>query len=140
MDKPISRTNINCEQIFCHANQHLHNILSSPENKQMIPKAWLISGIIKMQWVDGNRELFITFTTNPISNEVQYMLSKIPGQPSEDRPEIVTRVLKIKLDLLIKDSTEKQFFEKVNADSHMLRFFCGSLKKQNVRHPRTLIV
>ncbi|KAK6925779.1 LOW QUALITY PROTEIN: Helitron helicase-like domain [Dillenia turbinata] len=73
------------------------------------------------RWM-GNPELFITFTANSKWNEVQYMLSEIPSQPSEDRPDILTRVFKIKLDLLLKDLTEKQFFKKVNADINQILF------------------
>ncbi|XP_074313470.1 uncharacterized protein LOC141648644 [Silene latifolia] len=53
--------------------------------------------------VYGNPDLFITFTANTKWAEVQSMLSEIPGQKVEDRPDIIVRVFKLKLDALMKD-------------------------------------
>ncbi|KAL3651873.1 hypothetical protein CASFOL_004875 [Castilleja foliolosa] len=58
----------------------------------------------------GNPDLFITFTANPKWPEIRYMLDEIPGQNPEDRPDIVTHVFKIKLDMMMKDLTKGNFF------------------------------
>lgn len=66
----------------------------------------------------GNPDLFITFTANPKWPEIQYMLDEIQGQNPEDRPDIVTRVFKIKLDIMIKDLIGGKFFGKANAGTY----------------------
>ncbi|KAL6573294.1 hypothetical protein OROHE_001753 [Orobanche hederae] len=43
----------------------------------------------------GNPDLFITFTSNPKWPEIVAMLSYVPGQKPQDRPEVGTRVLKL---------------------------------------------
>ncbi|XP_021743384.1 uncharacterized protein LOC110709442 [Chenopodium quinoa] len=55
----------------------------------------------------GPPDLFITMTCNPKWPEVKDFLSLIPGQKPEDRPDIIARLLKIKLDELIDDLTKK---------------------------------
>ena len=60
--------------------------------------------------VFGNPDLFITFTSNPKWPEIGDMLSHIPGQKAHDRPEVGTRVFKIKLTELLDDLTKKQIF------------------------------
>jgi hypothetical protein len=61
----------------------------------------------------GNPDIFLTFTANPKWPEVKYMLHEIPGQPDEDRPDIKTRVFKMKLDQLMKHIVEGQYFGQV---------------------------
>ena len=58
----------------------------------------------------GNPDLFITFTSNPKWPEIAEMLAHIPGQKSHDRPEIGTRVFKIKLTELLDDLTKRHIF------------------------------
>ncbi|KAL3625826.1 hypothetical protein CASFOL_030355 [Castilleja foliolosa] len=70
----------------------------------------------------GNPDLFITFTANPKWPEIRYMLDEIPGQNPEDRPDIVTRVFKIKLDMMMKDLTKGSFFGKTNAAIYTIEF------------------
>ncbi|GKD49465.1 helicase [Tanacetum coccineum] len=45
----------------------------------------------------GNPDMFITFTSNPKWLEISEMLTYIPGQRAHDRPEVGTRVFKLKL-------------------------------------------
>ncbi|KAF3647138.1 hypothetical protein FXO38_18809 [Capsicum annuum] len=53
------------------------------------------------KWV-GYPDIFITFTCNPKWPEIQrFVASK--GLNPEDRPDILSKVFKIKLDSLIKD-------------------------------------
>jgi len=49
----------------------------------------------------GNPDLFITFTCNPKWPEIIRALAKIPGQKVEDRPDIITRIFKMKLDHIL---------------------------------------
>lgn len=51
--------------------------------------------------VFGNPDLFITFTCNAKWKEFKAVGDLIPGQKIEDRPEVVARVFKMKLDFLI---------------------------------------
>ena len=63
----------------------------------------------------GNPDLFITFTANPKWLEIQSFLDEIPGQNPQDRPDIETKVFKIKLDQLMKDIVQGQQFGRVIA-------------------------
>ncbi|PIA32902.1 hypothetical protein AQUCO_04300087v1 [Aquilegia coerulea] len=65
---------------------------------------------------DGSPDLFITVTCNPKWSEITEALSLIPGQKSEDRPDIVSRMFNIKLDLLMDDLCIHNHFGKVWAD------------------------
>ena len=56
--------------------------------------------------VVGFPDIFITFTCNPNWHEITRKLSKYNLKP-QDRPDIVSRVFKIKFDELIKDLTKK---------------------------------
>ena len=58
----------------------------------------------------GNPDLFITFTSNPKWPEIEEMLAFIPGQKAHDRPEIGTRVFKMKLTQLLDDLTKNHVF------------------------------
>ncbi|GKD81524.1 helicase [Tanacetum coccineum] len=60
----------------------------------------------------GNPDLFITFTSNPKWLEIAEMLAYISGQKSHDRPEIGTRVFKMKLIGLLEDLTKHYIFGK----------------------------
>ena len=65
----------------------------------------------------GYPDLFITFTCNPKWPEIDLFLGSIPGQIAVDRPDIVARVFKIKLDALLHDLTRGEHFGKVIAGS-----------------------
>ena len=62
----------------------------------------------------GYPDLFITFTCNPKWPEITRYLRR-KGLKSEDRPDITSRVFKMKLDQLIKDIKEKRIFGRVKA-------------------------
>ena len=64
--------------------------------------------------VYGYPDLFITFTCNPKWPEITRYLQK-KGLKSEDRPDITSRVFKMKLDQLIKDIKEMRIFGRVKA-------------------------
>ena len=60
------------------------------------------------RWI-GYPNLFITFTCNPKWPEIcRYLASK--GLKSDDRPDIICRIFKVKLDSLIRDLKSKKIF------------------------------
>jgi hypothetical protein len=63
----------------------------------------------------GYPDLFITFTCNAKWPEIEIFLSMHPGQKPEDRPDIVGRVFKIKLDQLLHDLKKGRHFGRVLA-------------------------
>lgn len=64
-------------------------------------------------WV-GYPDLFITFTCNHKWTELVDFLKKHNLKP-EDRPDLVSRIFKIKLDHLIKEIKKGKIFGKVKA-------------------------
>jgi hypothetical protein len=62
----------------------------------------------------GFPDLFITFTCNPNWPEIRRLLANKNLKP-QDRPDIISRVFKIKFDELMKDLTKKHLLGKVVA-------------------------
>ena len=101
---------------------------ASPENKVRGKKVILPSSVtgspryMLQNYLDamavckfyGYPDLFITFMCNPKWPEITRFLQK-RGLKTEDRPDVLTRVFKIKLDSLLKDIKEKRIFGKVKA-------------------------
>ncbi|GJT95898.1 helicase [Tanacetum coccineum] len=58
----------------------------------------------------GNPDLFITFTSNPKWPEISEILSYLPGQKPHDRPEVGTRVFKLKLTQLLEELIKNKVF------------------------------
>ncbi|GKA18196.1 DNA helicase PIF1, ATP-dependent [Tanacetum coccineum] len=96
-----------------------------------------------------NPDLFIRFTSNLKWPEISEMLAYFPGQKPHDRPEIRTRVLKIKLNELLDDLNKKQIFDESRAGiskarpatdhtltllSTMAQHICAELKKEPRKH------
>ncbi|KAH0778727.1 hypothetical protein KY290_005154 [Solanum tuberosum] len=74
----------------------------------------------------GYPDLFITFTCNPKWPEIKRFVHS-RGLHPEDRPDIITRVFKIKLDHLIKDLRDNKVFGEVKADSKVvdeIKMYC----------------
>jgi hypothetical protein len=68
----------------------------------------------------GCPNLFITFTSNAAWPEI---LAALPlGPILSDRPEIVDRVFKMKLNILIGDIKKRNFFGPVNAAVYTIEF------------------
>jgi hypothetical protein len=63
----------------------------------------------------GYPDLFITFTCNAKWPEIRNFLSMNTGQKTEDRPDVVARVFKIKLDQLLYDLKHGRHFGRVIA-------------------------
>jgi hypothetical protein len=66
----------------------------------------------------GCPDLFVTFTSNATWPEIMEALSSIPGQQPSDRPDIVNRVFKMKLNILMDDIKKKEFFRPINAGNN----------------------
>ncbi|GJY99326.1 ATP-dependent DNA helicase PIF1-like protein [Tanacetum coccineum] len=82
----------------------------------------------------GNPDLFITFTSNPKWPEISEMLAYIPGQKAHDRPEIGTRVFKMKLTDLLHDLTKNQIFGATEAIVYVIEF-----QKRGLPHAHILL-
>ena len=81
----------------------------------------------------GKPTLFITMTCNPEWPEITESLS--PGESAFDRPDLVTRVFKMKNDMLINDIVKNQIFGRVIA-------YVGTQeqqKRKGLHHTHTLI-
>ncbi|GJY14565.1 helicase [Tanacetum coccineum] len=70
----------------------------------------------------GNPDLFITFTSNPKWPEISEMLAYIPEHKAHDRPEIGTRVFKMKLTDLLHDLTKNQILGATEAIVYVIEF------------------
>ncbi|EEC69243.1 hypothetical protein OsI_38264 [Oryza sativa Indica Group] len=65
----------------------------------------------------GCLDLFLTFTSNSAWPEIREALASIPGQQPSNRPDIVNRVFKMKLNILMDDIKKHKFFGPINAGS-----------------------
>ena len=72
----------------------------------------------------GAPDLFVTFTCNPKWDEVADALRFEPGQKPADRPDIVSRVFKMKLDQLYSEVKDGTAFGKTRAGAFL--FICVS--------------
>ncbi|XP_071739897.1 uncharacterized protein [Rutidosis leptorrhynchoides] len=81
-----------------------------------------------------NPDLFITFTSNPKWLEIEGMLSYIEGQRAPDRPEIVARLFKQKLDAMMADIMKAHVFGTCEAGIYIIEF-----QKRGLPHVYMLI-
>ncbi|XP_071717971.1 uncharacterized protein [Rutidosis leptorrhynchoides] len=81
-----------------------------------------------------NPDLFITFTSNPKWPEIDEMLSYIEGQKAPDRPEIIARLFKQKLDHLMADIMKHNIFGICRAAIYIIEF-----QKHGLPHVHMLI-
>nr|XP_043618055.1 uncharacterized protein LOC122589793 [Erigeron canadensis] len=81
-----------------------------------------------------NPDLFITFTANPKWPEIDKMVSLISGHKSHDRSESVTRIFKMKLDLLMEDIMQKKIFGECKTGIYTIEF-----QKRGLPHAHILI-
>ncbi|XP_058776863.1 uncharacterized protein LOC131651212 [Vicia villosa] len=81
----------------------------------------------------GFPELFITFTCNPKWPEIKRVTDKIKLYP-HDRPDIISRVFKIKLDELLSDLTKKHVLGRVIAYIYTIEF-----QKRGLPHAHILL-
>jgi hypothetical protein len=66
------------------------------------------------RWADYT-DLFITFTCNAKWSKIEIFLSIHPSKKPDDRPDILGRVFKIKLDQLLHDLKKSRHFGRVFA-------------------------
>ncbi|PNX64152.1 helicase-like protein, partial [Trifolium pratense] len=81
----------------------------------------------------GFPDIFITFTCNPTWPEITRELAKNNLKP-QDRPDIVSKVFKIKFDELMKDLTKRHILGKVLAYMYTIEF-----QKRGLPHAHILI-
>ncbi|XP_022003575.1 uncharacterized protein LOC110901029 [Helianthus annuus] len=80
-------------------------------------------------------DLFITMTCNPRWPEVdRHISATTPGRTASDRPDILARVFKIRLDELIKDLRKKNHFGKTKAVIYTIEF-----QKRGLPHCHALL-
>nr|GEX47057.1 hypothetical protein [Tanacetum cinerariifolium] len=82
----------------------------------------------------GNPDLFITLTSNPKWPEINKMLTHVPGRHTHDRPEVGTRVFKLKLIELLDDLTKNKIFEESFAAVYVIEF-----QKRELPHAHILL-
>ena len=82
----------------------------------------------------GKPHLFVTFTCNPEWPEIQESLH--PGESAFDRPDLLTRVFKLKHQQMMDDIEKGQIFGKVKAFVWTLE----QQKKMGLHHTHTLII
>lgn len=80
----------------------------------------------------GKPDLFVTFTCNPNWREIQDQL--LPGQNFHDRPEIVARVFRLKLDELQDDLFKRNVLGKCDAHVGVIEF-----QKRGLPHAHILL-
>src|SRR5437879_11052764 len=80
----------------------------------------------------GKPDLFITMTCNPLWPEITANL--LPGQSAQDRPDLVSRVFKLKLNELLLDLTKRNFFGRTVASIYVIEF-----QKRSLPHAHILI-
>lgn len=60
----------------------------------------------------GHPDIFLTMTTNPLWDEIQQMMAYVPRCKTENSPDIISRVFRLKLDQLMNDIKKKGYFGK----------------------------
>ncbi|XP_063800227.1 uncharacterized protein LOC134968624 [Pseudophryne corroboree] len=80
----------------------------------------------------GAPDVFVTFTANPTWPEIMDNLR--PGEHTSDRPDLVARVFKIKLDALIDDLTKHSLFGQAQAFVYTIEF-----QKRGLPHAHILL-
>ncbi|KAF7839626.1 uncharacterized protein G2W53_008108 [Senna tora] len=81
----------------------------------------------------GFLDLFITFTCNPKWPELDRLLKEL-GCKAKDRPDLVSRIFKIKLNMLIKDITNDMLLGKCKSYIYTIEF-----QKRGLPHAHILL-
>ncbi|XP_056685898.1 uncharacterized protein [Spinacia oleracea] len=82
----------------------------------------------------GPPDIFVTFTCNPNWQEIIEFLTIISGQRPEDRPDIIARVFKIKLEELMEDLKDRGHFGEAKAAIYTIEF-----QKRGLPHAHILL-
>ena len=81
----------------------------------------------------GKPDLFITMTCN--ANWPEITAELLPGQTAQDRPELVSRVFKLKLNELLDDLIKKKVFGRTVASVYVIEY-----QKRGLPHAHILII
>ena len=81
----------------------------------------------------GKPDLFVTFTCNTKWPEITRSL--LPHQTANDRPDLIARVFKLKLDALLFDIKKNNIFGRTIACIHVVEF-----QKRGLPHAHILII
>ncbi|XP_059147684.1 uncharacterized protein LOC131935318 [Physella acuta] len=136
------------KQLRCDTYKHLIPFIQNEDNDSAVPGRRVIlpstfSGSprnMQQLYQDamaivrkfGKPDFFVTMTCNPKWPEIEESL--LPGQRPENRPDIVDRVFKLKLQQLLKDISEKKIFGRVVALVHVIEF-----QKRGLPHAHIVI-
>ena len=127
---------LNQKKIRCELYQGIYDCVRSEENrakevgKRIVLPASFIGGPrdMRRRYMDamalvqrfGKPDIFITITCNPDWQEIKDNLKE--GQTAQDRPDLVARVFRGKLQDLKKELFVKEKFGKVIAHVHVVEF------------------
>ena len=81
----------------------------------------------------GKPDIFLTMTCNPNWNEIRNEL--YPGQSAQDRPDLVTRVFRAKLEAMKKKLLKNDILGKVRAYVYVVEF-----QKRGLPHAHFLLI
>ncbi|XP_076057276.1 uncharacterized protein LOC143034815 [Oratosquilla oratoria] len=84
----------------------------------------------------GSPDFFITFTMNPQWEEIQLAMNQTGSfkTQSYDRPDLVSRIFKLKVDSLMDDLTKKHIFGRVKANLYSIEW-----QKRGLPHVHILL-
>jgi len=81
----------------------------------------------------GKPDIFLTMTCNPNWDEIRQLL--LPGQTAQDRPDLVTRVFRAKLEVLKNKLMKNDILGKVRAYVYVVEF-----QKRGLPHAHFLLI
>nr|KAJ0214502.1 hypothetical protein LSAT_V11C400174020 [Lactuca sativa] len=125
------------KNLRCASYEHLRNVqhqgkttFSNTGQRVILPSSFTggarymqqnyLDAMSLCKWF-GYPDFFITITCNPKWPEIKRFLKDTNLKP-EDRPDILCRIFKIKLDAMIKDLREKKLFGKVKGVVYTIEF------------------
>ncbi|WOH02486.1 hypothetical protein DCAR_0521875 [Daucus carota subsp. sativus] len=82
----------------------------------------------------GHPDIFLTMTTNPLWDEINEMMKLLPHCLPQNSPDIIARVFKLKLDQLVDEIKNKEFFGKCIGVMYVVEF-----QKRGLPHVHMLI-
>ncbi len=81
----------------------------------------------------GKPDIFLTITCNPQWSEI--VQSLLPGQTAADRPDIVAKVFKLKVDMMLDDLLKRHVLGRIVAHSRVIEF-----QKRGLPHCHMLLI
>ncbi|XP_073033882.1 uncharacterized protein [Primulina eburnea] len=81
----------------------------------------------------GKPDILLTMTCNPNWNEIKYQL--LPGQSSQDHPDLITRIFKSKFEECKKYIVDKGVLSKVCSYSYVIEY-----QKRGLAHVHMLVI